>query len=158
MINLARRRLGINNNSKKNKKPGFTLIELIIVLAIMAIIGSISIPNLVAIRENAKIKADIQSCEVIKRIITAYVADGTIEYNTNKEGILVSGKAGIINTTFTTTEKSKIDEVLRDVKEPQSKKGVKLDNGKLTEDSLDNASRYKIAVKTSGDVEVTITN
>lgn len=158
MINLVRRRLVINNNSKKNKKPGFTLIELIIVLAIMAIIASISIPNLVGIRENAKIKADIQNCEVIKRMITAYVAEGTIEYNANKEGTLVSGTVGITSTTFTTTEKSKIDDLLKDVKEPQSKKGVKLENGKLTEDNLNNASRYKITVKTSGDVEVTITN
>lgn len=157
-INLVRRRLRINNDSKKNKKYGFTLIELIIVLAVMAIIGSISIPNLVAIRENAKIKADIQSCEVVKRVITAYVADGTIEYNVNKVGTIVSGKEGVTSTTFTATEKTKIDEVLRDVKEPQSKKGVKFENGKLLEDNLNNANKYQIRVNISGDVDVTIVN
>ncbi|WP_426349775.1 prepilin-type N-terminal cleavage/methylation domain-containing protein [Alloiococcus sp. CFN-8] len=62
--------------NQKKKRKGFTLIELIIVLAVMAIIAAIAIPNLAGVSNNAKKKADIQSCETIKRTALTFVATG----------------------------------------------------------------------------------
>ena len=41
------------------RKKGFTLIELIIVIAIIAILATIAIPNFLAIQRKARVKADI---------------------------------------------------------------------------------------------------
>lgn len=41
------------------KKKGFTLIELIIVIAIIAIIAAFAIPNFIRVQNNSKIDADV---------------------------------------------------------------------------------------------------
>ncbi len=64
--------------ANNKKKKGFTLIELIIVLAVMAIIALIAIPNFAAVRNNSKVKADKQSCATIERTVLMLVSDETI--------------------------------------------------------------------------------
>jgi len=51
---------------------GLTLMELIIVLAIIAIIGAILIPNFRSASDRAKVKSDIQSARVIQSAIDMY--------------------------------------------------------------------------------------
>ena len=104
-------------------KKGFTLIEVIIVLGIIAVITSIAIPNFTAIRDNSKKKADIQSCEVIKRTVMMLMADDTImlsdnskiNFNPNNEKDKISGN-------ISGDEKNALEEALDDVKTPQLKK------------------------------------
>ena len=47
------------------RKKGFTLIELIIVIAIIAILAAIAIPNFLAIQRKARVKADIATGKTI---------------------------------------------------------------------------------------------
>ena len=61
------------------KKKGFTLIELIIVLAVMAIIAAIAVPSYNAIKENSARKADEQSRATVERVATMLAADGSLE-------------------------------------------------------------------------------
>ena len=68
-------------------KNGFTLIELIIVLAIMAILGAIAVPNFSSTSAKAILKADIQSARVI---------DNAKDLYENETGIRVSGAAADI--------------------------------------------------------------
>ena len=102
-------------------KKGFTLIELIIVLAIMTIITSIAIPNFTSIKDNSKRKADDQNCEVVKRIVLMLTSDDSIVFNDNdlikfnpKEG---NGKK--ITGNISQDEKVVLEDALSDVKKSQ---------------------------------------
>lgn len=63
---------------KKNlkKKKGFTLIELIIVVAILGILALIAIPRFGNAQKNAKIKSDISNAKIIADAVTWVIADG----------------------------------------------------------------------------------
>ncbi|WP_346929780.1 type II secretion system protein [Clostridium sp.] len=133
--------------ANNKKKKGFTLIELIIVLAVMAIIALIAIPNFTAVRDNSKIKADKQSCETIERTVLMLVADETvtvtaptdIEFTVEKDGTpgKVTSPATPTND-LKDTEIEAINKALAEVNKPQENK----------------KTIYKIAIGTDGSVEV----
>ncbi|MDR3240420.1 MAG: prepilin-type N-terminal cleavage/methylation domain-containing protein [Clostridiales bacterium] len=56
-------------------ESGLTLMELIIVLAIIAIIGAILAPNFLTATDKARLKSDIQSAKVIQAAIELYEAE-----------------------------------------------------------------------------------
>lgn len=62
--------------NKRNKKRGFTLIELIIVIAIIAILAAISVPAFGNITKKANINTDIANARTIYSVATAQIADG----------------------------------------------------------------------------------
>ena len=64
------------------KKKGFTLIELVIVLAVLAIIALIAIPNFTKVRNDSLIKADKRTGEQIKKITLMAIANENIKVPT----------------------------------------------------------------------------
>ena len=60
---------------KLSSKKGFTLIELIIVIAILGIIALIAIPNLAGIRQRSQINADIRTGEQIGKSVRIWQTD-----------------------------------------------------------------------------------
>lgn len=79
----------------KKKKKGFTLIELIIVIAIIAIISAIAIPKLLNSKDDANKKADMANAKTIanaaaveltndKLTLPAKNADGTAGTSSSK--------------------------------------------------------------------------
>ena len=60
--------------SLTNKK-GFTLIELIIVIAILGIIALIAIPNLAGIRQRSQVSADKRTAEQIGKAVRIWATD-----------------------------------------------------------------------------------
>ncbi|MDR1665208.1 MAG: prepilin-type N-terminal cleavage/methylation domain-containing protein [Clostridiales bacterium] len=54
---------------------GVTLLELVIVLAIIAIIGAILVPNFLGATEKARLKSDVQSARVIGNALDLYNAE-----------------------------------------------------------------------------------
>ena len=99
MNNLLRKK---TNELSKKKKKGFTLVELIIVIAIIAILAAIAIPRFGEIRENANVKADIANAKNIETSvltgianddITITAATGVVDLSSVIDGTIPTGKA-----------------------------------------------------------------
>jgi prepilin-type N-terminal cleavage/methylation domain-containing protein len=86
----------VSINKLRNKK-GFTLIELIVVLAVLAIIMAIAVPRFVGVQEEAKVESDRATLANIVKISEFYLVKGKMEAGETYEG---AGLLGIIEADF----------------------------------------------------------
>ncbi len=62
---------------KKMNKKGFTLMEMLIVIAIIAILIAIAIPTFTSALEKSRIKTDLANARALKSLVLAnYMTDG----------------------------------------------------------------------------------
>jgi prepilin-type N-terminal cleavage/methylation domain-containing protein len=94
----------------KRRQKGFSLIELLIVVAIILIIAAIAIPNLIAARMSANEASAVQSLRTIQSAETAYATTfPTIGYSAALNNL---SDGGTNPCTATTTQACLIDGVL----------------------------------------------
>lgn len=76
------------------KKKGFTLIELIIVIAIIAILAAIAIPKFATIRHNANVTTDIANAKNIHSIVAQGIANEKVTLPTTETGYELTSVGG----------------------------------------------------------------
>ena len=120
------------NEGKINRKQGFTLIELTVVLAIMAIILTVIAPNFSYIKDSAKTKVDKQNCAVIERSVQMLLAEDAISSSVTNIKITSSNGNVQISGISDDTGKSKLQDLLEDLDKPQSgdSYNVDIENGR----------------------------
>lgn len=62
-----------------NNRKGFTLIELVIVIAIIGILAAVAIPRFIDVQSDAKEKADLATIQTINNAIELYCAAENVD-------------------------------------------------------------------------------
>jgi len=102
-------------NSLKNKK-GFTLIELIVVLAVLAIIMAIAVPRFLGIQEQAKKDADVSSLGLIAKTAELYYVQDKIKSTDDDTTIIAALKSDFPNGVSFKSKEAGASADLDDVK------------------------------------------
>ena len=80
---------------KKLNNKGFSLVELIIVIAIMVILVVVIAPQYTRFVNNSRISADVQTAQTMATAIDAAVAEGTNPFNAAGNDIVWGNVSGI---------------------------------------------------------------
>ena len=83
---------------KKTNNKGFSLIELIIVIAIMAVLVAIIAPNLTKYLGKSKDNTDTKNADEIESTLKTCITDYEMD-----NGDLISGETGTMTATWTST-------------------------------------------------------
>ncbi|HAT4363374.1 TPA: type II secretion system protein [Clostridium perfringens] len=119
------------NERKRNKKGGFTLIELTVVLAIMAIILTVIAPNFSSVKDSAKAKVDKQNCAAIERSVEMLLAEDVISSNVKNINIALDDGKIEFNGISGESE-NKLKDLLEGLDKPQNGNSynVDIENGR----------------------------
>ena len=135
---------------KKLNNKGFSLVELIIVIAIMAVLAGALAPALITYIEKSRISTDKQTADTIRSAFQAALADDTIYDATISDsdisGTYTPGTAGLALTGVSDTScKDQVND------------NVKPANVKIKSKKAWNETAFQVRITTDGDVRVFLT-
>ena len=118
----------------KNNK-GFSLVELIIVIAIMAILVGVMAPQLIKYIEKTNVSSDVQLCDTVREAVQTAMMDPTV-INASGNGIPTSGttttvQSGTFSSSGTEFQKAVFEILGTDNPSTQIKSSAKNNSGQL---------------------------
>ncbi|MGV3660623.1 MAG: prepilin-type N-terminal cleavage/methylation domain-containing protein [Prosthecobacter sp.] len=78
-----------------SRKAGFSLVEMLVVIAIIGIIAAIAIPNIGALNDNARDAAAKRNAQTVASVLNAAVAAGVDTSTWTDLNILAKAQAGV---------------------------------------------------------------
>lgn len=78
-----------------SRKAGFSLVEMLVVIAIIGIIAAIAIPNIGALNDNARDAAAKRNAQTVASVLNAAVAAGVDTSTWTEANILEKAEAGV---------------------------------------------------------------
>ncbi len=102
------------NFKKVQNRKGFTLIELIVVIAILSILAGIAVPKLTGFTDKAKKISDEQFSEVLKKTILIELLSGEIKIVNDKENgtIIISNENNGLRYTTNNIEPADLKPII----------------------------------------------
>lgn len=101
-------------NKKKNDNKGFSLVELIIVVAILAILVGLLAPQYLKYVEKSRKSADASNLDEMVRAIQVYAADAEQTLPEDRYTITISKDNGTTVTAASATKKADNEKVAKD--------------------------------------------
>lgn len=144
---------------KKLNNKGFSLVELIIVIAIMAVLAGALAPALITYIEKSRISTDKQTADTIRSAIQSALADDTIYDETIGDKDITGTFDPATNTgkglTLSGTKDGKTDATQPCAKQVNT--NVKPSNVKIKSKKAWNEKSYTVEITKDGDVRVYLT-
>ncbi len=78
-----------------SRKAGFSLVEMLVVIAIIGIIAAIAIPNIGALNDNARDAAAKRNAQTVASVLNAAVAAGVDTTGWSDANILAKAQTGV---------------------------------------------------------------
>ena len=94
-------RKNVNMKNKKMNNKGFSLVELIIVIAIMAVLVGVLAPAYLRYVEKSRKSADIQAIDAVMSAMEATAIDPEFDMTVDKEMEVTFSDAGVMNIDTT---------------------------------------------------------
>lgn len=145
-------------NKKKNDNKGFSLVELIIVVAIMAILVGLLAPQYLKYVEKSRKSADASNLDEMVRVIQIYAADAEVTLPADTYTITINATSTSVKATNTAnTRKAKValNENAPDWAKTKLKSN-KWDNGKSEETQKGNVTSVSAEITVAQDGGTTV--
>ena len=98
----------VRENLKKSRKGGFTLVELMVVVAVIAILAAIAMPQFLSAADRARTAKETADIQIIKNATQLYMIDKNVDTpptveNLYKEGYLTEHVKTVKDKEYTIT-------------------------------------------------------